>query len=81
MASVAVFLPLTFLRDETGRLFREFAVTVAAALTVFRLRRRLLSPASRAGGAAAAAEHGLKAIFARAFERVAALYNRAPRAC
>ena len=30
VSAVAVFLPLTFLTDTTGRLFREFAVTVAS---------------------------------------------------
>ena len=34
ISAVAVFAPLVFLRDTTGRLFREFAVTVAAALLI-----------------------------------------------
>ena len=36
---VAVFLPLAFLTDTTGRLFREFGVTVAAARRDLGLRR------------------------------------------
>jgi multidrug efflux pump len=71
VSAVAVFLPLTFLADTTGRLFREFAVTVAAALTVSGFVAITLSPALcalivRRGEA----ESGVKAVFARFFERV-----------
>lgn len=45
VSAVAVFLPLTFLSDETGRLFREFAVTVAGALAVSGFVAVTLSPA------------------------------------
>ncbi len=34
IASVSVFLPLVFLTDTAGRLFRELAVTVAAAIAI-----------------------------------------------
>jgi multidrug efflux pump len=78
VASVAVFLPLTFLTDETGRLFREFAVTVAAALTVSGFVAVTLSPALCALVVRPhTAEHGLKAVFARFFDRIAAVYDRA----
>jgi len=75
VSSVAVFLPLTFLSDTTGRLFREFAVTVAAALTVSGFVAVTLSPALcamivRHGQA----EGGVKALFARFFDRLNALY-------
>jgi multidrug efflux pump len=74
-SSVAVFLPLTFLSDTTGRLFREFAVTVAAALTVSGFVAVTLSPALcamivRRGEA----EGGVKAVFARFFDRLNAVY-------
>ena len=39
VSTVAVFLPLAFLTDTTGRLFREFGVTVAAAVGDLGLRR------------------------------------------
>ncbi|NNL67410.1 MAG: efflux RND transporter permease subunit, partial [Myxococcales bacterium] len=45
ISAVAVFLPLTFLTDTTGRLFREFAVTVAAAVAVSGFVALTLSPA------------------------------------
>jgi multidrug efflux pump len=44
VSAVAVFLPLTFLQDTTGRLFREFAVTVAAALSISGFVALTLSP-------------------------------------
>ena len=62
VSAVAVFLPLTFLTDETGRLFREFAVTVAAALAVSGFVAVTLSPALCALVLRPhRAEHGLKA--------------------
>ena len=82
VSAVAVFLPLTFLTDETGRLFREFAVTVAAALTVSGFVAVTLSPALCALVVRPQrAEHGLKAVFARFFERLAAGYDRALARC
>jgi multidrug efflux pump len=42
---VAVFLPLTFLQDTTGRLFREFGVTVAGAVAISGFVALTLSPA------------------------------------
>ncbi|HVH16744.1 MAG TPA: efflux RND transporter permease subunit, partial [Myxococcota bacterium] len=75
VSSVAVFLPLTFLSDTTGRLFREFAVTVAAALTVSGFVAVTLSPALCAMIVQRGeAESGIKAIFARFFDRLNAGY-------
>jgi len=45
ISAVAVFLPLAFLTDETGRLFREFAVTVAAAVAISGFVALTLAPA------------------------------------
>ncbi|MCG8591423.1 MAG: efflux RND transporter permease subunit [Proteobacteria bacterium] len=44
VSAVAVFIPLTFLTDTTGQLFREFAVTVAAALAISGFVALTLSP-------------------------------------
>jgi multidrug efflux pump len=76
LAAVAVFLPLTFLTDTTGRLFREFAVTVAAALLVSGFVALTLSPALcalmlRVGHT----DTGLKAAFGRFFEWLASRYG------
>jgi multidrug efflux pump len=77
VSSVAVFLPLTFLTDLTGRLFREFAVTVAAAIAVSGFVALTLSPALcarviRRGES----EHGLKRMLADFLQRISAGYDR-----
>ncbi|MDH3521916.1 MAG: efflux RND transporter permease subunit, partial [Myxococcales bacterium] len=41
---IAVFLPLAFLTDQVGRLFREFGVTVAAAVGISAFTALTLSP-------------------------------------
>jgi len=75
VSAVAVFVPLTFLTDTTGRLFREFAVTVAAAVAVSGFVALTLSPALcalvvRKGGT----ESALKAGLARIFDAPARVY-------
>jgi multidrug efflux pump len=78
VSAVAVFLPLTFLSDQTGRLFREFAVTVASALTISGFVAITLSPAlcalilKRREGP----EAGVKAVFGKFFEKLSAGYGR-----
>ena len=77
VSAVAVFLPLAFLTDTTGRLFREFAVTVAAAVAVSGFVALTLSPALcalvvRRG----AVESGLKARLARLFDAPGVAYSR-----
>jgi len=74
VSAVAVFLPLTFLTDTTGRLFREFAVTVAAALAVSGFVAITLSPALCALVLRPHREIGIKAALARMFERLQAGY-------
>jgi multidrug efflux pump len=73
-----VFLPLTFLRDTTGRLFGEFAVTVAAAILISGFVALTLSPALCAlvlghGGE----ERGVKAWLAAAVSRLGSGYAAA----
>jgi multidrug efflux pump len=76
LSAVAVFLPLTFLTDLTGRLFREFAVTVAAALAVSGFVAVTLSPALCARVVRRGeTERGVKAVFARFFDRLADGYG------
>jgi multidrug efflux pump len=79
VSAVAVFLPLTFLSDTTGRLFREFAVTVAAALLVSGFVAITLSPALCARvlrQGEHARESALKRALGRAFEALAAGYAK-----
>jgi multidrug efflux pump len=79
-SAVFVFLPLTFLTDTTGVLFREFAVTVAAAVAISGVVALTLSPALcarvlRRGRA----EQGVKAALAAGFDRLSAAYARVLR--
>ncbi len=76
ISAVAVFLPLTFLTDTTGRLFREFAVTVAAAVAISGFVALTLSPALCALVLRPRrSERGLKAVFSRAFDALARRYT------
>jgi multidrug efflux pump len=78
ISAVAVFLPLTFLQDATGRLFREFAVTVAAALLISGFVALTLSPALCALVLREKrSESGLKARLASLLAGIAARYARA----
>jgi multidrug efflux pump len=75
ISAIAVFVPLTFLTDTTGRLFREFAVTVAAALAISGFVAVTLSPALcarvlRQGGS----EGRVKRTLAGAIRRLSAGY-------
>ena len=74
---MAVFLPLVFLTDKTGRLFREFGVTVAAAIGISgfvaltlapMLCSRVLRPQRE--------EHGFKRALAEGFESMSHAYAR-----
>ena len=76
VSAVAVFLPLTFLTDTTGRLFREFAVTVAAALAVSGFVAVTLSPALCALVLRPHREGTLKEALARMVERLQSAYGR-----
>lgn len=76
VSAVAVFLPLTFLTDTTGRLFREFAVTVAAALFVSGFVAVTLSPALCARVLQPVRqETGVKAALGSFFERLSNGYG------
>jgi multidrug efflux pump len=77
---VAVFLPLAYLSDATGRLFGEFGVTVAASVAISGIVALTLSPALcarvlRAGEA----ETGLRAALARGSDALTGGYASALR--
>ncbi len=75
-STVAVFLPLAFLTDTTGRLFREFGVTVAAAVAISGFVAITLTPALGARVLSAhGGEHGFKALLARGFDRISSAYT------
>ena len=76
VSAVAVFLPLSFLTDTTGRLFREFAVTVAAALAVSGFVAVTLSPALCALIVRRNPKQtGVKLLLARMVDSWSAAYN------
>jgi multidrug efflux pump len=80
ISAVAVFFPLAFLTDTTGRLFREFGVTVAVSVAISGFVALTLSPmlcarVLRHSGV----ETGVKAWLARGFDRMAAGYARGLR--
>ncbi len=81
VSAVAVFLPLTFLTDTTGQLFREFAVTVAAAVGISGFVALTLSPAlcARVLRQRPEAQVGLKARLGRGFDALSDGYARALR--
>ncbi len=74
---VAVFLPLAFLTDKTGRLFREFGVTVATAVAISGFVALTLSPSLCARVLRPSREEkGIRAALERGFEALAAGYDR-----
>ena len=80
VSTVAVFLPLAFLSDKTGLLFREFGITVATAVAISGFVALTLSPMLCARILRhSAAEHGLKALLARGFDGLSAGYARVLR--
>jgi len=75
VSTIAVFLPLAFLSDTTGRLFREFGVTVAAAVAISGFVAITLTPSLGARVLRShSGEHGFKAWLARGFDRIASAY-------
>ncbi len=74
---IAVFLPLAFLTDKTGRLFREFGITVAGAVGISGIVALTLSPmlcarVLRRHGR----ENAVKEALAHGFDRLANAYAR-----
>ena len=77
---LAVFLPLAFLTDKTGRLFREFGITVAAAVAISGFVALTLSPMLCARVLRRTRdEGGAKSALASLIERLADSYQRALR--
>ena len=76
ISAVAVFLPLVFLQDTTGKLFREFAVTVASAVAISGFVALTLSPMMSARVLRERREEsGLKRALGRGFEAIARGYS------
>ncbi len=77
LSTIAVFLPLAFLTDTTGRLFREFGVTVASAVAISGFVALTLAPALCARLLREHGEdHGLKALLGAGVDSLRAGYGR-----
>lgn len=78
---LAVFLPLAFLTDKTGRLFREFGITVAAAVAISGFVALTLSPMLCARVLKRSrTKTGFKKAFGHGVERLAGTYENVLRA-
>ena len=78
VSAVAVFLPLTFMEDMTGQLFREFAVTVASAVAVSGFVAVTMSPMLCARVLRPHREEtGVKRALGRAIDGLTAAYGSA----
>ncbi|MFQ5515594.1 MAG: efflux RND transporter permease subunit [Myxococcota bacterium] len=76
LSTVAVFVPLLFLRDATGRLFREFGITIAAAVLISGFIALTLTPTLAARLLRERRkERGVKLRLARGFEKLARGYE------
>ncbi len=77
VALVAVFVPLAFMVGTTGRLFREFGVTLAAAVTISTVVALTLSPMLCSRILRRTIRHGrLYNTLERGFQGLASAYNR-----
>jgi multidrug efflux pump len=75
VSAVSVFLPLIFLQDATGRLFAEFAVTVASAIAISGFVAVTLAPMLCARVLTVRTEeHGAKLALGRFFESLTQSY-------
>jgi multidrug efflux pump len=73
----AVYAPIAFQGGLTGALFREFALTLAGAVTISGVVALTLSPVMSANLLSASAEEkGLAGIINRTFDRFRAAYSR-----
>ncbi|HEY8516013.1 MAG TPA: efflux RND transporter permease subunit [Candidatus Binatia bacterium] len=81
VSTMAVFLPLAFLSDTTGLLFREFGITVATAVGISGFVALTLSPmlCARILKEHGGPETGIKAKLAHGFEALASAYARVLR--
>jgi len=77
VSTVAVFLPLAFLTNATGRLFREFGIAIATAVVISGFVALTLAPMLCARVLRAhPAEGSMKQWLARAFDRLGVWYDR-----
>ena len=76
LSLIAVLIPLLFMRDVLGRLFREFAITLAIAIVISALISLTLTPMMCARLLKHGKEGPIASLVARSFDAVIALYGR-----
>jgi multidrug efflux pump len=77
---IAVFLPISFIPGNLGRLFHEFGITVAAAVFFSSMVALTLTPVLAAALFANGVQHSrVSAVFDRGFNWLSALYVRSLR--
>ena len=73
----AVYIPIAFQGGLTGSLFREFALTLAGAVTISGVVALTLSPVMSASLLRHGdEEHGLAGLISRGFEQIKVIYGR-----
>ncbi len=73
---IAVLIPLLFMQDVVGRLFREFAITLAIAIVISAVVSLTLTPMMCARLLSHGEEGPVARAVARMFDAVIALYGR-----
>jgi multidrug efflux pump len=76
LSLIAVHIPLLFMQDVVGRLFREFAITLAFAIVISAIVSLTLTPMMCARLLHHGKEGPVASMVARAFDAVIAMYGR-----
>jgi multidrug efflux pump len=76
LSLIAVLIPLLFMQDVVGRLFREFAITLAFAIVISAIVSLTLTPMMCARLLHHGKEGPIANMVLRAFDAVIALYGR-----
>ncbi|MCE9519573.1 MAG: multidrug efflux RND transporter permease subunit [Verrucomicrobia bacterium] len=76
LSLIAVLIPLLFMQDVVGRLFREFAITLAIAIVISAIISLTLTPMMCARLLNHGEEGPVASLVARVFNSIIALYGR-----
>ncbi len=79
LSLIAVLIPLLFMQDVVGRLFREFAITLAISIIISAVVSLTLTPMMCARLLRHGGEGPVARMVARGFDAVVALYGRVLR--
>jgi len=79
LSLIAVLIPLLFMQDVVGRLFREFAITLAISIVISAVVSLTLTPMMCARLLKHGGEGPLAQMVARGFDAIIALYGRVLR--